>query len=86
MDARAQLLSWIEQDRDRIIGFLQDFTRIDTCNPPGDTREGAALVARFLQANALPFRTVAPKQDNPNLIATAAGAAPWRAVPRNHRR
>jgi succinyl-diaminopimelate desuccinylase len=78
MDPRTQLLSWIEQDRQRIIGFLQDFTRIDTSNPPGDTREGAALVARFLDENGLAFRTVAPKEDNPNLIASCAAAAPGR--------
>lgn len=78
MDARAQILASIEQDRERIIGFLQDFTRIDTSNPPGDTRGGAALIARFLQEHDLAFRTVAPKEDNPNLIASVAGAAPAR--------
>ncbi len=78
MDARERLRGWIEQDRERIIGFLRDFTRIDTSNPPGDTRAGAALVARFLEENGLAFRTVAPKQDNPNLVASVAGAAPRR--------
>jgi succinyl-diaminopimelate desuccinylase len=57
---------------------LREFTRIDTSNPPGDTRAGAALVARVLEENGLAFRTVAPKEDNPNLIATAAGPAPAR--------
>jgi succinyl-diaminopimelate desuccinylase len=78
MEPREQLLAWIEQDRDRIISFLQDFTRIDTSNPPGDTRQGAAHVARFLDASGLAFRTVAPKDDNPNLIASAAAPAPSR--------
>lgn len=77
-DHTPRLLAWIEQDRDRLIGFLQDFTRVDTCNPPGDTRRGAALIARLLEANSLAFRTVAPKEDNPNLVATASGAAPRR--------
>ena len=78
MDGARQLLDWIAADERRIVGFLQDFTRIDTSNPPGDTRAGAALVANFLQENGLAFRTVAPKQDNPNLVATVAGPAPRR--------
>lgn len=78
MDARAKLLAWIEADRDRLIGFLQDFTRIDTCNPPGDTRLGADLIARTLDEARLGYRFVSPKEDNPNLIASVAAAAPSR--------
>ena len=74
----ATLLGWIEHDRQRLIGFLQDFTRIDTCNPPGDTRRGAALVAGLLDAAGLPFRTVAPHSDKPNLVASVAGPSPGR--------
>lgn len=72
------LLGWIERDRDRLVGFLQDFTRIDTCNPPGDTRRGADLVAGLLDSAGLPLRTVAPHADKPNLIASVAGPAPGR--------
>ena len=72
------ILRWIERDRDRLIGFLSDFTRIDTCNPPGDTRRGADLVAGMLDAAGLPFRTVAPHADKPNLVASVAGPAPGR--------
>ena len=72
------LLAWIERDRQRLVGFLQDFTRIDTCNPPGDTRRGADLVAGLLASAGLPFRTVAPHADKPNLVASVAGPAPGR--------
>ena len=72
------LLGWIEGDRDRLVGFLQDFTRIDTCNPPGDTRRGADLLAGVLDGAGLPFRTVAPHPDKPNLVASVAGPAPGR--------
>ncbi len=72
------ILRWIERDRDRLLGFLRDFTRIDTCNPPGDTRRGADLVAGMLDAANLPFRTVAPHADKPNLVASVAGPAPAR--------
>ena len=72
------LLQWIEQDRERLIGFLQDFTRIDTSNPPGDTRRAVALVAGLLDEAGLPFRIVAPHEDKPNLVASVAGPAPGR--------
>lgn len=72
------LLAWIERDRGRLVGFLQDFTRIDTCNPPGDTRRGAELVVGVLDSAGLPFRTVAPHADKPNLVASVAGPAPGR--------
>jgi len=47
-DARRALLQRIDADRDRLVGFLQAFTRVDTANPPGDTRAGAAFIAEFL--------------------------------------
>jgi len=72
------LMQWIEQDRERLTGFLQDFTRIDTSNPPGDTRRAAALVAGLLDEAGLPFRIVAPHTEKPNLVASIAGAAPGR--------
>ena len=78
MDPRAELLATIDADRDRLVGFLQDFTRIDTSNPPGDTRAGADLIARTLAEAGLPFHFVSPKPDNPNLIATVMGPAPGR--------
>ncbi len=78
MNPRAQLLAFIDADRERLIGFLQDFTRIDTSNPPGDTRPAAALIARTLDEAGLPYRFVSPKEDNPNLLATVAGPSPGR--------
>jgi hypothetical protein len=45
--ARRALLNRIEADRDRLVRFLQDFTRTDTFNPPGDTRAGAAFICDF---------------------------------------
>lgn len=44
------VLALIEGMRDEAIAFLQDFTRIDTANPPGDTQAGAAFIADFLSA------------------------------------
>ncbi len=72
-DARRGLLERIEADRDRLVGFLQAFTRIDTANPPGDTRAGAAFIGDFLERAGLPYRRIAPQEAMPNLLA-ATGA------------
>lgn len=76
MDNRDRILGWIEHDREKIIGLLQEFTRIDTCNPPGDTRAGAAFIEKVLREWALDYRVIAPKADNPNIVASYAGSAP----------
>jgi succinyl-diaminopimelate desuccinylase len=68
-DTRRALLHRIDADRERLIGFLQAFTRVDTSNPPGDTRAGAALIRDFLDRAALPYRVIAPQESMPNLIA-----------------
>jgi succinyl-diaminopimelate desuccinylase len=67
--ARRGLLERIEADRDRLVGFLQAFTRIDTANPPGDTRAGAAFIGDFLERAGLPYRRIAPQEAMPNLLA-----------------
>ena len=75
---KLQLLDWIEGDRERLIGFLQDFIRCKTPNPPGDTTEGAAFIQRFLDAEGLPYKVVAPQPTMPNLVATIECGAPGR--------
>ena len=73
MTAREQLLHWLEIEKDRQLEFLQAFTRIDTCNPPGDTVEAADFFRRFLDEEKLPHRTEAPQATMPNLISSFAG-------------
>ena len=77
-DARRALLDRIEADRDRLVGFLQAFTRIDTANPPGDTRAGAAFIADFLDRAGLPCRRIAPQATMPNLVAATRVTRPGR--------
>lgn len=77
-DARRALLDRIEADRDRLVGFLQAFTRIDTANPPGDTRAGAAFIADFLDRAGLPCRRIAPQATMPNLVAATRFTRPGR--------
>jgi len=74
MSARKKLLHWLETERDRQLEFLRAFTRIDTCNPPGDTTEAADFFGRFLDAEGIAHRTEAPQASMPNLISTFAGA------------
>ena len=37
MSVRNEILNWIEQEKDQIIRFLQDFIKAKSPNPPGDT-------------------------------------------------
>ena len=59
-DLKEQLVRWIDEDRDKIIGFLCDFVRAKSPNPPGDTTLDAAHVASFLVTHQLPCRIIAP--------------------------
>src|SRR4029450_11407381 len=73
MTSDARLLSFLDSERDRQVDFLQRFARIDTANPPGDTRQAADLFLAFLDKEALAHRAVAPKADNPNIMASFEG-------------
>jgi succinyl-diaminopimelate desuccinylase len=75
MSGRAQLLDWLEGERDRRLDFLQRFARIDTANPPGDTTLAADLFRTFLAGEGIANRTEAPLTHAPNLIATFTGGA-----------
>ncbi|MDH3666190.1 MAG: M20/M25/M40 family metallo-hydrolase [Paracoccaceae bacterium] len=78
MDDRAQLLAWIEEEKDRIIAFFQDFVRAPSPNPPGDTTEAVAHITRFLEAEGLPFRLVDPQPTMANVVGTIEGPKPGR--------
>jgi len=78
MSPEDQLLSWIDADRDRLVGFLQDFVRIDSSNPPGDTRDVAAFVETALAGAGARVTRIAPQETMPNLVASVAGDAPAR--------
>jgi succinyl-diaminopimelate desuccinylase len=78
MSPRDRLLGWLDKERERQVEFLRAFTRIDTCNPPGDTRHAADAFRRFLDAEGLSHRTEAPEAAMPNLISSFAGARPGR--------
>jgi len=76
--AREQLLTWIEEERDSIVGFLQGFIRERGPNPPGDTRSTCEYVRRHLDAQGLAYREIAPNPAMPNIVASLEGARPGR--------
>jgi succinyl-diaminopimelate desuccinylase len=75
MSETDRLLHWLESERDRQLDFLQQFARIDTANPPGDTRHAADFFRAFLDGEGIAHRIEAPQAAHPNLIATFAGGA-----------
>ena len=75
-DEREALVRRIDAERERLVGFFRDFVRIDTSNPPGDTRAGAAFIRRFLKASGIDHRVIAPQEAMPNIVATFEGATP----------
>lgn len=77
-EGRATLEAWLAEERDTQLAFIRDFARIDTTNPPGDTREGAAFIAGFLRQRVGEPAVVDPQPTMPNLVAHVDGAAPGR--------
>ncbi len=70
---RDRLLGWIDDERERQVALLQSLTRIDTCNPPGDTTAAADLVSEFLADEGIVSRTEAPRPEMPNLVSAFTG-------------
>ena len=69
-DLRQQILDRVETLKGEAIDFFQNFTRIDTSNPPGNTEAGAAFIARFLDKHGLAHRVIAPQPTMPNILAS----------------
>lgn len=74
MSDRDQLLKWIEEEEDAIIGFFQEFVRCPSPNPPGDTTEAVGHIKSFLEANSLDYRIIDPQPLFANVVASFDGA------------
>ncbi len=74
------LLEWIEQDRDKLVDFFSRFIQAKSPNPPGDTTKAAAHVTKFLDANNLPYRVIAPRPEMPNILASFEGGSPGKTL------
>ena len=70
MSERDQLLKWIEDEEEAIIGFFQEFVRRPSPNPPGDTTEAVAHIKRFLETNDLAYRIIDPQPLFANVVAS----------------
>ncbi|MBD3205651.1 M20 family peptidase, partial [Candidatus Bathyarchaeota archaeon] len=67
---KAQLLEWIDEDKKKLIKFLSEFIQAKSPNPPGDTREAASHITRFLDENNLPYNIISPKEEMVNIVAS----------------
>ena len=76
MTDRQQLLHWIEDERDQILGFFQGFVQTASPNPPGDTTEAVKYITRFLTAQGVPFRLVDPQPTMANVVGSIEGRLP----------
>ena len=82
-ELKQQVLTWIEQDRERLIAFYAETVRRPSPNPPGDTRLVAEHLANFLTEQAVPFAIIAPKPECPNMLGTFGCALPGRHLTLN---
>lgn len=71
---KEQLLQWIEEDRDALIGFLSTFIQARSPNPPGDTRAAVAHIRAFLDERGLPYKIIDPHPEFPNVAGSFDGA------------
>jgi succinyl-diaminopimelate desuccinylase len=67
---KAQLLEWIDEDKEKLIKFLSGFIQAKSPNPPGDTRKAASYITRFLDENNLPYNIISPKEEMVNIVAS----------------
>jgi succinyl-diaminopimelate desuccinylase len=64
------LTAWINQDRDRLAGFLADLVRAPSPYPDGNTSRAAAVVSRYLAEEGLDVSEVGGADDCPNLVSS----------------
>ncbi len=72
-DQKRQLLDWIEEDREKLVGFFSEFVATPSPNPPGDTRAAATHIRHFLEQHGLGCRVIDPQPMFPNLVAAFDG-------------
>jgi len=82
MTQKGELVQLIDEEQEQHVSFLQNLIRTPSSNPPGDTRDAIHVVETFLQAHGIPYETIAPKPDAPNLVSTLQGGG--RAAEHRH--
>ncbi len=66
---------YVRAHREELVEVALDLLGIDTSNPPGDTREIAAAVERFLEPLPVDVERFAVDPAKPNLLVRVPGAA-----------
>lgn len=69
---RDEIVGWIADDREAILGFMQDFVRIRSPTPPGDTRLAMDHVRGLLDRHGLSYELKLRDETMPNLVASNA--------------
>ena len=69
-DLRQAILQWIEEDRNKILQFMQALVHIRSPNPPGDTRAAMAHVRAYLDRLGFNYSMCDRDETMPNLVAT----------------
>jgi succinyl-diaminopimelate desuccinylase len=75
MDPGEEILKAVEARQDEWVGLLTDLVRRPSPNPPGDTREAAALVAGHLERRGHRAEVIAGQPTMPNVLATLDNGA-----------
>lgn len=60
-------------DGEALVALCRDLVRAPSVNPPGDTRQAASVVARFLAAHGIEPEVVAVADTMPSVVATVCG-------------
>jgi succinyl-diaminopimelate desuccinylase len=67
---RDRLLGWIAAEGEDILRFMQDFVRIRSPNPPGDTRSAMSHVRAILDRHGIGYQMQIRDESMPNLVAS----------------
>ena len=83
MSTKKQLLERVEADKKSITDFLRGLISARSPNPPGDTREAASYVAKFLDERGIQYKTIGPDAEKPNIVANLKFGKPGRNLVMN---
>lgn len=74
MDPKALMLQSLTTTKSSQISFLQEFVRVPSPNPPGQTAAAAGIITSFLTSNNIPFEIIEPQQGQPNIVSEFHGS------------
>lgn len=74
MDPKTLMLQSLTTTKSSQISFLQEFVRVPSPNPPGQTAAAAGIITSFLTSNNIPFEIIEPQQGQPNIVSEFHGS------------